>query len=182
MVGLALSFRHHSKVKHILEYALPSLRILHPVPTNCRYDPKKSILPKPSTCPNLLRGICSLIEESRTNVTRIFNAALEWLYWNIGKRIREDILQSERAGYWEEIVVTVSRQLMAEFGKGFSKSNHTRMLKLAEYYPNQQIVVTLSQRLSWSHFLAILPMEDPLKRDFYSVRITRQRLEDSRAG
>ena len=48
------------------------------------------------------------------------------------------------------------------------------------------IVVTLSRQLSWSHFLALLPVKDPLARDFYaqmcsierwSVRTLRERVD-----
>jgi predicted nuclease of restriction endonuclease-like (RecB) superfamily len=42
------------------------------------------------------------------------------------------------------------------------------MIKFAEIFPDIEIVVTLSQQLSWSHFLAILPIKDQLKRDFYA--------------
>ena len=42
------------------------------------------------------------------------------------------------------------------------------MVKFATLFPDEQIVVTLSQQLSWSHFLALLPIEDPLARAFYT--------------
>lgn len=42
------------------------------------------------------------------------------------------------------------------------------MLKFAELFPDKQIVATLSQQLSWSHFVEILPLKEPLKRDFYA--------------
>lgn len=42
------------------------------------------------------------------------------------------------------------------------------MLKFAELFPDEQIVATLSQQLSWSHFIEILPLKEPLKRDFYA--------------
>lgn len=32
-----------------------------------------------------------------------------------------------------------------------------------------QKVIALSQQLSWSHFLELLPIEDLIKRDFYAV-------------
>lgn len=42
------------------------------------------------------------------------------------------------------------------------------MLKFAELFPDEQIVATLSQQLSWSHFVEILSLKEPLKRDFYA--------------
>jgi predicted nuclease of restriction endonuclease-like (RecB) superfamily len=59
-------------------------------------------------------------------------------------------------------------QLSLEFGRGFAEKNLRRMIQLAEIYPDRRIVVTLSRQLSWSHFLALLPLKDALKRDFYA--------------
>ena len=44
----------------------------------------------------------------------------------------------------------------------------TRMIKFSEAFPNSQIVATLSQQLSWSHFRELLPLDKPLQRDFYA--------------
>lgn len=90
------------------------------------------------------------------------------LYWHIGDRIRKDILRQERAAYGEQIVATLSPQLIIVFGNGYTVSALFRMIKFAESYPNKQIVATLSQQLSWSHFKEIIPIKDKLKRDFYT--------------
>lgn len=50
---------------------------------------------------------------------------------------REDLLHEKRARYGEQIVVTLSQQLTADFGRGFSRHNLSRMLKRAEYFPEQ---------------------------------------------
>ncbi len=108
------------------------------------------------------------------------------LYWNIGKRIREDVLHEQRAGYGEEVVQTVSAQLALEYGRGFGRTNLFYMVQFAEAFPDVEIVQTLSGQLSWSHFLAIIPLDNPLKRDFYaemcrlerwSVRTLRQKID-----
>ena len=59
----------------------------------------------------LLGDIRSLIESAREQTARAVNSALVGLYWHIGKRIREDVLQVQRAGYGEEIVSALRRQL-----------------------------------------------------------------------
>jgi predicted nuclease of restriction endonuclease-like (RecB) superfamily len=134
----------------------------------------------------LLSDIRGLIDETRRDVARTVNAAMVRLYWSIGKRIREDILQEKRAEYGEQIVATLSQQLTADYGRGFSRSNLFCMVQFAEAFPNAEIVQTLSGQLSWSHFLAIIPLENPLKRDFYaemcrlerwSVRTLRQKID-----
>ena len=90
------------------------------------------------------------------------------MYWQIGSRIRTEILKNDRADYGKAIVVTLSRQLITEFGRGFGKRNLFQMLRFSEAFPDGQIVQTLSAQLSWSHFVEIIRQEDPLKRDFYA--------------
>jgi len=134
---------------------------------------------------NLFQDLRSLIIETRRGVAQQVNFALVLLYWQVGKRIRQDILKEKRAEYGEEIVSTLSTQLVSEFGTGFAEKNLRRMVQFAEAFPEEQIVVTLSRQLGWSHFVAIIPLDDDLKRDFYaemcrverwSVRTLRQKI------
>jgi len=138
----------------------------------------------PST--DLIGDIRRLIETARHNVAVTVNAGLTLLYWQIGSRIRQDILKEKRAEYGKEIVVTASRQLVSEFGEGFTDKNLRRMIQFAEAFPDMEIVVTLSRQLSWSHFVGILPIKDDLQRDFYaemcrlerwSVRTLRKKID-----
>jgi predicted nuclease of restriction endonuclease-like (RecB) superfamily len=82
--------------------------------------------------------------------------------------------------------VTLSRQLAAEFGHGFAEKNLRRMIQRAELFPERETVVTLSRQLGCSHFLASLPLEEALRRDFcaemcrierWSVRTLRAKIE-----
>src|SRR5262249_49097584 len=116
----------------------------------------------------LLGDILALIEAAREQTAQVVNSGQVLLYWSIGKRIWEDVLQEKRAAYGEAIISTLSKQLIAEYGRGYSKPNLSRMMCLAEVFPDPEIVSTLSKQLSWSHFVEILPLKDPLKRDFYA--------------
>ena len=77
-------------------------------------------------------------------------------------------LQGGRAAYGKQILVTVSRELTAEYGRGFSYAEIARMARFAEWMTDEQILASLSQELSWSHFIELLPIKDPLARDFYA--------------
>jgi predicted nuclease of restriction endonuclease-like (RecB) superfamily len=90
------------------------------------------------------------------------------LYWQVGHRIRTEILQEKRADYGDQIVPTLSAQLVADFGHGFSTRKLFRMIRFAEVFPDHQIVSTLSRQLSWSHFIEIIPLKNDLQRDFYA--------------
>jgi hypothetical protein len=100
----------------------------------------------------LLADIRALIAEARRQTTVAVNMGLTLLYWRIGQRIHREVLGSERAAYGEQIVVTVSRQLVADYGRGYSEKNLHRMVQFAELFPEQEIVATLSRQLSCSHF------------------------------
>jgi predicted nuclease of restriction endonuclease-like (RecB) superfamily len=116
----------------------------------------------------LVRDLRGLIEEARSTVATTVNAALTMLYWRIGTRINHEILNRERAAYGEEILPTLSAKLLPLYGDGFSARNLARMVKFAENFPDERIVATLIRQLSWSHFVEILTVKEPLARDFYA--------------
>ncbi|AKB31677.1 Putative cytoplasmic protein [Methanosarcina siciliae HI350] len=116
----------------------------------------------------LVNDIRQMIEETRSTVATAVNAGLTMLYWHIGNRIREEILGGERAGYGQEIVVSLGRELTAEFGRGFEEKNLRRMIQFSEAFPDEEIVAALRRQLSWTHFKILMPIEDPLKREFYA--------------
>lgn len=134
----------------------------------------------------LIREIRQLIDETRVSVAIAVNASLTVLYWKIGQRIQAEILKGERAEYGKEILATLSQQLTQDYGSGFSYSMLTRMVQFAQAFPDQTVVVALSKVLSWSHFKELLPLEQPLQREFYtemcrveqwSVRTLRQKID-----
>lgn len=118
--------------------------------------------------PALLRDVRQLIEQARSSVATAVNAGLTMLYWHVGKRIGEEILRGSRAGYGDEIVSTLSRQLVSEYGAGFSEKNLRHMIRFAEVFGDERIVSALWRQLSWSHFKQLVYMKDALKRDFYA--------------
>lgn len=84
---------------------------------------------------DLLTDLRTLIANTQINVAQAVNSALVILYWKVGQRIRRDILKEKRAEYGEEIVSTLSTQLVTEFGRGFAKRNLFRMIRFAEVFP-----------------------------------------------
>ncbi len=122
----------------------------------------------PVALPPLLEDLRRMIEETRQGVAVTVNAALTMLYWRIGKRINEEILKGGRADYGKEIVVSLARQLEADYGRGFSEKSLRHMLRFAEAFPDDRIVSALMRQLSWTHFLSIIYLQDSLQRDFYA--------------
>ncbi len=134
----------------------------------------------------LLSDLRGLIVDATRQATAAVNFSLTLLYWRFGRRIQREVLDFGRAGYGEQIVATLSRELVGEFGRGYSEKNLRRMVQFAEAFPDEEIVVTLSRQLSWSHFQALLPLSRPFHREFYaemsrvegwSVRTLRERID-----
>jgi hypothetical protein len=96
---------------------------------------KKEIFKTESAGQNLLADLSQLIEQSRNFVVVQANSVMTMLFWNVGKRINEDILQNKRAEYGKQIVATVSQQLEAKYGKNFEAKNLRRMMQFAEEFP-----------------------------------------------
>ncbi len=109
----------------------------------------KTVSPVIST-DQLLGDIRTLIEKARERVAQAVNAGLVMLYWNIGKRIRQDLIGERRAQYGKEIVLTLSRQLTLQYERGFSRANLFSMIRFAEVFTDPKIVQTLSGQLGWS--------------------------------
>jgi len=133
----------------------------------------------------LIEELKNLIANTKEKVAISVNSSLTLMYWQIGFKINEDILKNSRAEYGQQILQTVSAKLTEEFGKGFSKRNLADMIKFSQIFNDIQLISTLSQQLSWSHFKELLPMEDNLKIEFYaqmssidnwSVRTLRDRI------
>lgn len=116
----------------------------------------------------LFNNIRTLIEESRTRVAVSINAELSLLYWHIGNRINTEILKDHRAEYGKQIVVSLSRQLTKEYGKGWSERQLRYCIRLAEIFPDNSILHTLCAELNWSHLRQLIHINDPLKRKFYT--------------
>ena len=89
---------------------------------------------------------------ARRHVAQAINAGLTILYWEIGPRIRQDILEEKRAAYGAEILQTLSAKLTVEFGRWFSQRNLASMVRFAQVFSDEKIVATLSQQLGWTHF------------------------------
>lgn len=96
------------------------------------------------------------------------------LFWQVGRRINDEILRNKRAQYATRIVSTLSTQLMEKHGRSFEEKNVRRMLQFAEQFAEQEIVVTLSRQLSWSHILALLPLKSKEAQIYYATAVASE--------
>jgi len=125
---------------------------------------------------SLFNDLSQLIEQSKQFVVVQANSVMTVLFWNVGKRINENILQNKRADYGKRIVPTLSAQLESAYGKNFKLKNIRRMMKFAEQFPDLTIVAPLTQQLSWSHFVELLPLKETDTRLFYAKEVAERNL------
>ncbi len=132
-----------------------------------------------------VNDIKTLIAECKQQLAVAVNATLTSLYWQVGKRIKEEILKEQRAEYGKKIIDNLSKQLELEYGGGWSSKQLRHCMQFAQIFPEKEIVSTLWRQFSWSHLKEVIYFEDPLKRDFYiemckiekwSVRTFRERI------
>lgn len=115
----------------------------------------------------LLHDLRDLIAQGRWQAAAALNGELVTLYWQVGSRIRADILEDGRAGYGQGLIAQVAEALSAVHGRSFSARNLYYMVRFAEVFPDAEIVNALRSQLTWTHLRELIAIEDPLKRRFY---------------
>ena len=98
----------------------------------------------------LFRELSLLIEKSKQKVVSQVKSTVNLLFWQIGKRINEEILHNKRAEYGAQIVHNIAERLSFEYGSNFELRNLRRMMQFANEFSDKTIVSTLSTQLSWS--------------------------------
>jgi predicted nuclease of restriction endonuclease-like (RecB) superfamily len=115
----------------------------------------------------LYKELTEIIQQSRQKVAIFVNSTLTELYWNIGGHITQFFLTNSRAAYGKSILQSVSAKLTEYHGKGFSERNLANMIKFYGLFKDKNILQTMSAKLSWSHFVEVFSLKEPIKREFY---------------
>lgn len=121
---------------------------------------------------SLIINIGDILKRGRNNVARTICNIMVITYWQIGHQIVEfEQNGNERAEYGSNLLNKLSKDLTERYGKGFSHSNVVYIRKLYLAYPNSQ---TLSDQLSWSHYIELLMIDNPLERSFYEKECIKE--------
>lgn len=114
---------------------------------------------------SLLERIANSYELGRANIASYVNTEIVNTYWQIGQYIVEfEQGGSSKAGYGKGLLENLAKDLSLSYGKGFSLSNLKRMRQFYTVFP---ISAELPHQLSWTHFVELLKIDDPLERSFY---------------
>jgi predicted nuclease of restriction endonuclease-like (RecB) superfamily len=122
----------------------------------------------------LFGDVTSLIEQARRRVAVTVNAELTMLYWSIGTRIREDVLGLEKPEYGKAVVERLAGRLTLRYGRGYSWRNLFNMMAFATAYPDANILQPLAAKLTWTHLVRLISIEDPDERRFYETLAARE--------
>ena len=134
----------------------------------------------------MLNEITELVNQTKSNLVQEINKSIVYVYWNIGKIIVSNENEyNNRLQYGREVLKSLSRELTKYLGKGYSVSNLKYMRVFYKAYPNLE---KLNIKLTWSHYLELMIIQDKDKRSFYenecinenwSVRELRRQLDTS---
>ena len=127
----------------------------------------------------LSKKISNLLVEARKRVLQTVNHTMVLTYFEIGRMIIEEEQNGkERADYGKQLLSDLSQTLTKEFGKGFSVTNLQQMRQFYTVYSKQQTLSVKSEKsqilsrefkLSWSHYLKLMRIDDELERKFYEI-------------
>ena len=124
-----------------------------------------NILPKPADYKILLERIGTRYEQSKARIAGLVNSEIVDTYWHIGQYILNyEQRGNAKADYGKALLENLSKDLSHSHGKGFSLSNVKRMRQFYTVFP---ISAELPHQLSWTHFVELLKIDDPLERSFY---------------
>jgi predicted nuclease of restriction endonuclease-like (RecB) superfamily len=133
----------------------------------------------------LLAEVRQMIDAARKRVAVSVNAELTILYWQIGRRLSTEVLKGKRAEYGKQVIESLSDHLTLAYGKGWSDKHLFHCLRIAQTFPDEQILYTLCRQFTWSHLRILMYIDDAVKRNFYieisrmerwSVRQTQERI------
>ncbi|MFM7457864.1 MAG: YhcG family protein [bacterium] len=116
----------------------------------------------------LVLEIKTLIEEGRNKAVAAVYSTLTLTYWQVGKRINQEVLHGERAQYGKRVVELLANELVLLYGKSFAARNLRRMMQFSEIFPDFEILSPLVSQLSWTHFTLLLPLPNNEARIFYA--------------
>ena len=116
---------------------------------------------------NYFKQISDIIAQAKNNAEIAVNSELVTLYWNVGRIIKTQILEGDKPEYGKSAITELSRELVTEYGRGYSKTNLFNMVKFYEVFSDEQIFHSLRGKLTWTHIKRLVYIEDPLIRQFY---------------
>lgn len=115
----------------------------------------------------LFTEVCQIIEHTRARIAITVNQEVIFMNYQVGKRIKEDILKNERAEYGKEVIKTLAKALTEKYGKGWGYEKLKHCVRSAYLFSEEEIGYAVRTQLTWTHLRSLSSIDDKLKRSFY---------------
>lgn len=130
------------------------------------------IIPSPAGAEHLHQNIRELLLIAKAQVRQTVNTAMVQTYWQVGRLIVEGEQGGEkRAAYGKQVLPVLAKRLTEEFGSGFSAPS---LWNYRQFYLQFPILSALRRELTWTHYKALLRIENPTARDWYAAEAAQQ--------
>ena len=132
-------------------------------------DTKNTTDTPPRTSGNqLVADIIRIIRDGRDKAYKAVNASMIDTYWNVGRRIVLEEQKGElRAEYGTQLLKNLAADLTKELGKGYTERNLRNFRLFYLQFPDREIWHACVPNLTWTHFRALLPVENKDARYWY---------------
>ena len=114
--------------------------------------------------PDFYNRISDILQQARRRAYSAVNYSMVLAYWEIGHSIVEEQGGEERAAYGDRLIIDLSKQLTADFGKGFDVTNLQNMRR---FYLTFRIQDSLRPELTWTHYRKLTKVKDETARTWY---------------
>lgn len=115
---------------------------------------------------DFVQEIKQIVTQARQKAYATINSAMVEAYWQMGKRVVEqEQFGKERADYGTQLLKLPSKELTAEFGKGFSVPSLYSYRSFYLTFP--EIFSTVWRILTWSHYKRLLTVSNNDARAWY---------------
>jgi len=115
----------------------------------------------------LFNDVCSIIDTARHHVATYANVEVCMMNWNVGKRIKEDVLFNQRAEYGKQILNHLSAKLTEYYGTGWGVEKLRHCVRSAYIFSEDEILYAVRTQLTWTHLRSLMSVSDNLERQFY---------------
>lgn len=123
----------------------------------------------------IYQRISDVLADARGRAWQAVNTAMVSAYWEIGRIIVEEEQKGEsRAEFGTYMLDVLSERLTADFGKGFDRTN---VSKMGAFYLGYPIVDALRPQLTWTHYRLLMRVRRRrlrLWRKYMSVIVTAE--------
>ena len=126
-----------------------------------------NLIRQDSTEGNLFSDVCGIIDDGRRRIAIHVNSEVCLIKWQVGERIKEDVLYNQRAEYGKQVVKNLAAKLTNKYGRGWSDRSLFHCIRAAYTYTEEEIVYAVRRQFSWTHIRSLMFIEEPLARQFY---------------